>query len=131
VRALSQHAAEEAGLPQARYMAAAGAFKGDPSQVFGALRLPKNIELAGMRKEDLRISVDRGRLCIRGEKRSSEEGEARHYHLMERAFGRFERSISLPPNIDAEGAEVSYQDGVITAILPKTQSSPPTQLSVR
>jgi HSP20 family protein len=89
------------------------------------------IELPGMRKEDLRISVESGRLCIRGEKRSSEEDEARHYHLMERAFGRFERSISLPPNVDAERAEVSYQDGVITVIVPKTQASPPTQLSVR
>lgn len=89
------------------------------------------IELPGMRKEDIDISIDRGRLQIRGDKRASGEDEARYYHLMERAFGRFERSIPLPPNIDAGHAEVSYQDGVITVILPKTETTPPTQLSIR
>jgi HSP20 family protein len=89
------------------------------------------IELPGMRKEDIDISIDRGRLQIRGDKRSSGEDEPRYYHLMERAFGRFERSIPLPTNIDAGHAEVSYQDGVITVILPKTETTPPTQLSIR
>jgi HSP20 family protein len=89
-----------------------------------------HIELPGMRKEDIDISIDRGRLQIRGDKRSAGEEERRSYHLMERAFGRFERSIPLPPNIDAGRAEVSYQDGVITVILPKTEAIPPTQLSI-
>ncbi len=89
------------------------------------------IELPGVRKEDIDISVDRGRLRIRGDKLSFGDDEPRQYHLMERAFGRFERSISLPPNVDAKRAEVSYQDGVITVILPKTDATPPTQLSIR
>jgi HSP20 family protein len=89
------------------------------------------IELPGMRKEDLDISVSRGHLLIRGERRSASEREGRYYHLMERAYGRFERSIALPTNVDAAGAEVSYQDGVITVILPKTKATPPTQLSIR
>jgi HSP20 family protein len=50
---------------------------------------------------------------------------------MERAFGRFERTISMPDNIDAPRAEVSYRDGVVTVIVPKTQAAPPTQLSVK
>jgi HSP20 family protein len=89
------------------------------------------VELPGMRKEDIHISLHRGRLQIRGEKRSSDEDETRHYHLMERAFGSFERSIALPENIDARRAEVSYQDGVVIVILPKTEAMPPTQLSIR
>src|SRR2546430_11813422 len=89
------------------------------------------IELPGMRKEDIDISVSRGHLQIRGERRSCSEHEARYYHLMERAFGRFERSIPLPPNIDAGRAEVSYEDGLITVILPKTETTPPTQLSIK
>jgi HSP20 family protein len=64
------------------------------------------IELPGMRKEDIDISLIRGRLQVRGEKRYCAEHETRHYHLMERAFGRFERSISLPPNVDPKRAEV-------------------------
>ena len=89
------------------------------------------IELPGMRKEDIHVSVDHGRLQIRGIKRSSAEDEPRFYHLMERAFGSFERSVPLPPNIDAGHAEVAYDEGVITVILPKTESTPPTQLSIR
>jgi HSP20 family protein len=89
------------------------------------------IELPGMRKEDIDVSVDQGRLQIRGDKQFSGEDEPRFYHLMERAFGRFERSIPLPHNINAKHTEVSYQDGVLTVILPKSEVTPPTQLSVR
>lgn len=90
------------------------------------------VELPGMRKEDIHVSVHRSRLQIRGEKKSSDKKEeSRHYHLMERAFGRFERSIPLPENIDATRAEVSYLDGVVIVILPKTEARPPTQLSVQ
>jgi len=90
------------------------------------------LELPGMRKEDIDVSIHAGRLQIRGEKRSAgEEEETRHYFLMERAFGRFERSIPLPANIDAARAEVSYQDGIITVILPKSEPVPPTQLSIK
>lgn len=89
------------------------------------------VELPGMRKEDINISVDHGRLHIRGIKRSSDKEEPRFYHLMERAFGSFERSVPLPSNIDARHAEVAYEEGVITVILPKTEATPPTQLSMR
>jgi HSP20 family protein len=89
------------------------------------------IELPGMRKEDIDVSVGHGRLQIRGVKHFCGDGEQRFYHLMERAFGRFERAIPLPHNIDAKRAEVSYQDGVLTVILPKSEPAPPTQLSVR
>jgi HSP20 family protein len=89
------------------------------------------VELPGMRKEDIDIAIHRGRLQIRGERRSSDDEEKRHYHFMERAFGRFERSIPLPSNIDAARAEVAYQGGVITVIFPKTEAIPPTQLTIK
>jgi HSP20 family molecular chaperone IbpA len=50
---------------------------------------------------------------------------------MERAFGRFERSIDLPADIDAREPELAYDDGVITVILPKRKPTPPTQASIR
>lgn len=89
------------------------------------------IEVPGMSKDDLDVSIHRGGLRIRGEKRSGTDQQGRLYYLMERAFGRFERTISLPDNIDAARAEVSYRDGVVTVIVPKTQAAPPTQLSVK
>lgn len=92
------------------------------------------VELPGMRKADIHVSIHRSRLQIRGEKKSTDGAdskELRHYYLMERAFGRFERSVPLPENIDASRAEVSYLDGVVIVILPKTKIAPPTQLSVQ
>jgi HSP20 family protein len=88
------------------------------------------IELPGLRREDIAVSIDRGNLRIRGERRSTGGARGRTYHLMERAFGRFERTISLPHNIDTKNADVTYQDGVLTVIVPKTESTPPTHLSV-
>jgi HSP20 family protein len=89
------------------------------------------IEVPGMSKDDLDVSIYRGGLRIRGEKRLAADQQGRLYYLMERAFGRFERTISMPDNIDAPRAEVSYRDGVVTVIVPKTQAAPPTQLSVK
>ncbi len=88
------------------------------------------VEVPGMNKNDLDISVQKNFLCIRGEKRSEGEHRDRLYHLMERAYGRFERTIPLPHDIDRERAEVSYQDGVITVILPQTDAIPPRRLNV-
>ncbi|MGE5339307.1 MAG: Hsp20/alpha crystallin family protein [Gemmatimonadota bacterium] len=89
------------------------------------------IELPGMASEDIDVSLTGTRLCIRGEKRSAGDEKGRRYHLMERAFGRFEREFSLPHSVDAARAEVSYQQGVVTVILPKTEASPPQRLLVR
>jgi HSP20 family protein len=96
-----------------------------------ALSVIVRIEMPGMNKEDIDVSIYPGGLHIRGEKRSAGDHQGRLYHLMERAFGRFERTISLPSNIDAARAEISYQDGVITVIVPKTEATPPTHLPVR
>ena len=88
------------------------------------------VELPGMKKEDLDISIHGNQLVIRAVKRSGGDHEGRLYHLMERAYGRFERTIHLPQDIDGKRAEVSYQDGVLTVILPKTEPIPPRQLTV-
>lgn len=89
------------------------------------------LEMPGMKKEDIDVSIHRGSLWVRGEKRSGGDRQGRFYHLMERAYGRFERSIPLPDNIDAARAEVSYQNGVVTVIVPKTEESPPTHLAMK
>jgi HSP20 family protein len=89
------------------------------------------LELPGLKREDIEVSIDRGTLRIRGDKRLAERTQGRTYHLNERAFGRFERMFTLPHNIDTTDAEVAYQDGLLTVIVPKTEPSPPTHLSVK
>ena len=88
------------------------------------------VELPGLRKEDLDISIHANMLVVRGVKRSEGEHEGRRYSLMERAYGTFERTMPIPHEIDRDRCEVTYQDGVLTVVLPKTVATPPRQLSV-
>jgi HSP20 family protein len=78
-----------------------------------------------MKEDDLAIDIHGNVLRIRGEKRSGAAQQGRRFHLMERAYGHFERSIPLPRGVDAENPEVAYRDGVLTVILPKTETVPP------
>jgi len=89
------------------------------------------VEVPGMDKDDLDITVHGNSLRIRGEKRAREDHAAGRYHLMERAYGRFERVIALPQNVAAERAETSYRDGILTVIFPKKEQIPPRQLVIK
>ena len=89
------------------------------------------VELPGMSREDIDVELAGTFVRIRGEKRSGGEAADRRYHLMERAFGRFERRIPLPARVEEDTAEVSYRDGVVTVIVRKTEPSPPRSLEVR
>ena len=82
------------------------------------------VEIPGMDADDLSTKVIGNALRIRGEKRSGAAQQGRRYHLMERAYGRFERHIPLPYGVNAKLAEVAYRDGVLTVILPKTEIVP-------
>ena len=95
-----------------------------------AISVVIRVEIPGMNEDDLAIDIHGNFLRIRGEKRSGDMQEGRRYYLMERAYGQFERSISLPHGVDADRAEVSYRDGVLTVILPKTDTLPPRRLTV-
>ena len=87
--------------------------------------LHSRIEQAFAQNADIDISVHGNLLYIRGEKRSAGDHQDRLYGLMERAYGRFERTIPIPLGVDQKQVEVSYLDGVISVILPKTETIPP------
>jgi len=75
-------------------------------------------ELPGVRQEDIELTVEDGVLTLRGEKRSTRTDEERGYS--ERSYGQFERSITLPSNVDEENCSADFKDGVLTITLPKT-----------
>jgi HSP20 family molecular chaperone IbpA len=79
---------------------------------------------------DLAVSLHPGVLRVRAAKHSIGKRRGRFCLLIERAFNRLERSIPLPDNIDPTQADISYQDGVLTVIVPKTKVSPPAQLPI-
>jgi HSP20 family protein len=86
-----------------------------------------NAELPGVAATDMDVSIHDGVLTVRGEKRSerNEEEEGRAYS--ERFFGSFQRSISLPSNVDEEKIEASLKDGILCVRLPKATPAPPPE----
>lgn len=80
-----------------------------------------HIEVPGMEKEDCRITIENNMLYLSGEKRFERERNESTYHIMERAYGAFQRTIPLPRNVDTDKAEASYKNGVMTVRLPKVE----------
>lgn len=80
------------------------------------------VEVPGMEKEDFSITIEGNELYLSGEKRYQREARDSTYHVMERAYGSFQRSIPLPRNVDADRAQASYKNGVLSIRLPKVTS---------
>jgi HSP20 family protein len=78
------------------------------------------VEIPGMEKEDCSITIEDNVLSLHGEKRFERESHDSTYHVMERAYGSFQRSIPLPRSVDIDKAEAHYKNGVLTVRLPKT-----------
>jgi HSP20 family protein len=81
-------------------------------------------ELPGMDEKDIEVLVDNDVLTIRGEKKSETEDKDRRFS--ERYYGRFERSLALPFEVDEEKAEASFKNGVLTVTIPKSATAKDT-----
>ena len=77
------------------------------------------VELPGMDKDDCSITIEGNTLYIAGEKLFESETIDSTYHIMERAYGAFQRAIPLPRNVDIDSAEAGFKNGVLTIRLPK------------
>lgn len=113
---------------------------GRQTQLFGgwapALDLYQNnenviaqVELPGMRKEDIEISLHDGTLTISGE-RQTEPNEGEAAERTERYLGKFRRSITLPTRVDSNKVSATYKDGILTVTLPKAEEAKPKQIKV-
>ena len=76
-------------------------------------------ELPEVRKEDIKVNVDDGTLSISGARRAEKQEKGLRYHRVERAYGRFTRSFSLPDEADAEKITSEFKEGILTVHLPK------------
>jgi HSP20 family protein len=88
-------------------------------------------ELPGIAKDDVQITLEDGVLSITGEKKSDRETKEKNFHLVERSFGAFHRSVTLPTGVDAEKAEAHFENGVLSVTLPKTESAKPRRLTIK
>ncbi len=87
-------------------------------------------ELPGIKKEDVKLSVDGGNLVIEGERHAESEVTEKDYYRMERSFGSFYRRLPLPEGITAEQVKASFVDGVLEVHVPKPPESAPSSKKI-
>jgi HSP20 family protein len=86
--------------------------------------------LPGINPDDLEITYNNNLLTIKGEVKEEKEVEEQRYHLRERRFGTFSRSLTLPTTVKADAIEAKYEAGVLTLRLPKVEEAKPKRIPV-
>ena len=87
-------------------------------------------ELPEMKREDIAVTFENNVLTIEGERRLTDAGESEQYHRVERGYGKFRRSFTVPTTVDATRVQATYRDGVLTITLPRREESRPRQIDV-
>ena len=87
-------------------------------------------DLPGMDEKDINLTIHNGVLSLRGEKKSEHTDERENYHVMERSYGSFQRSIRLPDTIDEDKVDARFDKGVLTVTLPKRPELVSTQKKI-
>ena len=81
------------------------------------------VELPGIDKKDVKISLSENTLTVRGERKEEQEVKKENYYCSERVRGSYSRTIALPVDIDKSNAKASFKNGVLEIILPKTEDT--------
>jgi HSP20 family protein len=92
--------------------------------------LVAKVELPGMKKEAIEVSLDEGILTISGERKAEEVVKDAEPHRLERFYGRFQRSVALPVPVNTAAVKANYVDGILTVTLPKAEEAKPKQIAV-
>ncbi len=89
-------------------------------------------ELPELKKEEIKVSVENGELSISGERKleKEEKDKDKRYHRIERSYGSFIRSFTLPDNVSADKVSAEFKDGVLLVHLPKTEVTKPKPMQV-
>jgi len=89
------------------------------------------VELPDMKKEDVRLTVENDVLAISGERKFEKEEKDRKYHRIERAYGSFVRSFSLPEDADGSKVTADFKDGMLQVRLPKSVKAKPKAIEIK
>ena len=89
-------------------------------------------EIPEVKKEDVKVSLEEGVLSIQGERKQEKEEKGKRFHRMERSYGSFMRSFTLPNNVDEGHIHASFRDGMLVLDIPKTKTvaSKPIEIAV-
>lgn len=88
-------------------------------------------ELPDVKKEDVKVSVDGGVLRIQGERKQEKEEKGKKWHRVERSYGSFLRTFTLPENIDDAKVQADFKDGILNVRLPKSEKAKPKSVEVK
>jgi len=88
-------------------------------------------ELPEVRKEDVKVTVENGVLTLQGERRQEKEEKGKRFHRVERSYGSFVRSFTLPESVDESFVKAEYKDGVLNLHLPKSEKVKPKAIDVK
>jgi HSP20 family protein len=88
-------------------------------------------ELPGLKKEDIDIEVRDNTLTLKGERKFEKEIKQENYHRVERAYGSFQRSFTLPSTVKQEAIEATFKDGILEISLPKAEEAKPKQVKIQ
>jgi HSP20 family protein len=89
------------------------------------------VELPGVEAEDLEITLEDGLLTIQGERIFAHDSSEQQFHRVERRYGAFRRSITLPAQVQAEQIEASFDNGVLQIVVPKMEEATPKRIQIR
>ena len=87
-------------------------------------------EIPDISKEDVKVTVENGVLTFRGERKQEKEEKGKKFHRIERYYGCFCRSFSLPDNVDESKIDASFKDGMLELTIPKTEAKKPKSIEV-
>jgi len=93
-------------------------------------RLVLTAELPGFKEDQIEIQMEGGVLTLRGERKFEDEKEGRNFHRVERSYGQFVRSFTLPSNVDRENIKASFHNGLLEIALPKREEAKPRQIRI-
>ena len=88
-------------------------------------------ELPGVEKKDVKLSIERGVLTLAGQRDQPKEDKGRRYHRVERTYGRFARSYTMPELVDEQKLTAEFRNGVLTVHLPKSEKAKPKSIEVQ
>jgi HSP20 family protein len=92
--------------------------------------LSLRLEIPGMKQEDLDIRLENHTLTVRGERKFEKEEKEENFHRIERRYGSFTRSFTLPNTVDTDNVNADYKDGVLTIMLTKRAETKPKQIKI-
>ncbi len=88
-------------------------------------------ELPGVKKEDIKVTLQEGVLTIQGERKQEKEEKGRKYHRIERSYGTFMRSFTLPDSVDDSKVSAEFRDGLLSLHVPKSEKAKPKAIEVK